>query len=322
MADLRWLWPFVWLGGATLGGLHAEEAQLPGDRIEATVTPAAPGLQLVRVSLPFPAGMVREGQGLAASDGQQEVKTGLRVLTWHPATGSGPRTARRALVTFPYRFAGEGPVRFTLRAAPAPAEEPPRLPVAVHLDGETLTVACRGGPMLKARLMAPARTTPGADSESCRKVGGRNGGMETRTEVVKSNAQFLWQRTYLPDPEWPRIVEVRSDALGGLVVVAHLQRHLEGDGRAPDFGWEVATGQVKDQKALYGLYRRPGDRDFARDYAEGQPGFGYSPPEGLVYFPEALAFYLKHRPASWLLTPAREDEPLGRVLARVPGKSY
>ena len=33
-----------------------------------------------------------------------------------------------------------------------------------------------------------------------------------------------------------------------------------------------------------------------------------------------LAFYLEHRPASRLLEPATEDEPLGKVLARVPAK--
>ena len=71
---------------------------------------------------------------------------------------------------------------------------------------------------------------------------------------------------------------------------------------------------------MYKLYQRPADRDYTRDYTEGQPGFGGSSPEGLVYFPEVLAFYLKYRPASSLLAPAKDDEPLGRVLARVPGK--
>ena len=223
MTNLRWFWLSIFLGGITLSDLRAEETPLPGDRVEVRVTPVASGLQLVRTSLPLPEGMLREGQGLAASDGQREMETGVRVLTWHPA--KGPRSARRALVTFPYRFTGEGAVRFTLRAAPAPAEASPRLPVEVKLDGEALTVVYRDGPTLKARLMAPARTAPG----------------ETRTEVVESNAHFLWQRIHLPDSEWPRIVEVRADVLGGLVVVAHLQRNLEGDGRAPDFGWEVAV---------------------------------------------------------------------------------
>ena len=48
------------------------------------VTPAAAGPQLVRVSLPFLKGMLREGQTLIATDGQQRIVAALRVLTWHP----------------------------------------------------------------------------------------------------------------------------------------------------------------------------------------------------------------------------------------------
>jgi len=85
-------------------------------------------------------------------------------------------------------------------------------------------------------------------------------------------------------------------------------------------GWEMATGKVKSRSELYDLYKTPADRDHTRDHSEGKPGFGGSPPEGLVYFPEVLAFYLKHRPASRLLAPLGDDEPLGKVLLRVPDK--
>ena len=62
------------------------------------------------------------------------------------------------------------------------------------------------------------------------------------------------------------------------------------------------------------------DRDFTRDYREGEPGFGSCPPEGLVYFPEVLGFYLQHRPASRLLAPPNPNEPLGQAMARVKQK--
>ncbi|UCH35660.1 MAG: hypothetical protein JSV65_04730, partial [Armatimonadota bacterium] len=86
-------------------------------------------------------------------------------------------------------------------------------------------------------------------------------------------------------------------------------------------GWEIATGKVSGRGELEQVYGRPADRDFSRDYVEGQPDFGSSPPEGLVYFPEVLRFYLEHRPASRLLTPAPDDAPLGKVLARTPEKA-
>jgi len=81
-------------------------------------------------------------------------------------------------------------------------------------------------------------------------------------------------------------------------------------------GWEMATGKIKDRTELYQLYKKPEDRDFSRDYRDGEAGFGSSAPEGLVYFPEVLAFYLQHRRASRLLAPPKPDEPLGQVLVR------
>ena len=83
-------------------------------------------------------------------------------------------------------------------------------------------------------------------------------------------------------------------------------------------GWETATGKAKQPGDITDLYQHPADRDFMRDYTEGVPGFGYSAPEGLVYFPDVLAYYLQHRPASRLTAPPRPDEPLGKVLARAP----
>ena len=82
-------------------------------------------------------------------------------------------------------------------------------------------------------------------------------------------------------------------------------------------GWEVSSGKVKERAELYQLYKKPEDRDFTRDYREGALGLGSSAPEGLVYFPEVLAFYLQHRPASRLLAPPKPDEPLGQVLSRL-----
>jgi hypothetical protein len=83
-------------------------------------------------------------------------------------------------------------------------------------------------------------------------------------------------------------------------------------------GWEMQSGKITSRDELYSLYKNPPDRDGTRDYGEGDAVFGNCPPEGLVYFPEVLAFYLEHRPASRLMEPPREDEPLGQVLSRMP----
>ena len=91
--------------------------------------------------------------------------------------------------------------------------------------------------------------------------------------------------------------------------------HWAGAGRGQRLG--VRDGKVKTRAELYKLYKLPNDRDFSRDYTEGSMSFGSSPPEGLVYFPGVLAYYLKHRSADRLLAPPKDDEPLGKLLARV-----
>ncbi len=82
--------------------------------------------------------------------------------------------------------------------------------------------------------------------------------------------------------------------------------------------WENAAGLIKSTATWYELYKRPEDRDRARDYGEGSIGIGGAPPEGVVYFPEVLAFYLKHRPAERLF---HANEILQQVLDRVRPKA-
>lgn len=195
-------------------------------RLEFAVKPAAIGRQLVRVSLPFPPGALPEGRGLIVSDGQREIAAAVRALTWHPAAPRAGRSVRRALVTFPRAFADREPVSFVARAAPdAPPRDEP-LPVQVVVDASTVTISYRGGPRLTAHLLAPARSSGAAPA----------------VETVESNAFFHWQRVRQPDPRWPRVIEVRVDAMGSVVLVAHLQRNLPGDGYAPDLGWQIEAG--------------------------------------------------------------------------------
>jgi len=82
-------------------------------------------------------------------------------------------------------------------------------------------------------------------------------------------------------------------------------------------GWEAAAGILRDGTTVYDLYAKPGDRDPARDYTEGSIGLGSAPPEGLVYFPEVLGYYLSRRPPERLLSPSRE---LQQLLDRMPRK--
>jgi dienelactone hydrolase len=78
--------------------------------------------------------------------------------------------------------------------------------------------------------------------------------------------------------------------------------------------WEEAAGLIRDTSTWYELYKRPEDRDRARDYREGSVAVGGAPPEGVVYFQRVLSFYLRHRPVERLFHP---NEILNQVLGRV-----
>ncbi|NWG13555.1 MAG: hypothetical protein HXY20_08485 [Acidobacteria bacterium] len=128
-------------------------------------------------------------------------------------------------MTFPFEFRDRAPVRFTFKSGKAGPPKAAIRTLTCQFEGESLRLTGPDGPMLRVRLLAPVRSS----------------GAPRRVEVVESNAFFHWQRVHWPDPNWPRVIEVRADALGRVVVVAHLQRNLSGDGRVPDFGWEIET---------------------------------------------------------------------------------
>lgn len=83
---------------------------------------------------------------------------------------------RRGIVTFPYTFPNEAPVKFTLQPTQHVSELVPSLPVDVKVDNETVTISYHNGPNLKVRLLAPPR-----DSSK-----------PSQMELVESNANFLW----------------------------------------------------------------------------------------------------------------------------------
>jgi hypothetical protein len=333
---------FLSLGLLVLGCCHSIFAV---EQMEFAVKPATTGQQLVRASLPLPRGFLGSNHCVMVSaKGCKARPVGLRVLSWHPAKAGETTSARRALLTFPHRFADLEPVRFALsksRRREAPVAE---LPVRLLIEGEFFTLTWADGRCVALRFIAP----PGISRDP------------PRLELVEANRFYRWQRLHLPDPDWPRVLEFRLDAVGS-VVVAHLQRATSNGYFAPEMGWElttvaralgreerwldaiekvlrgrvlcwlrsgkilsglegweISTGTVKERRDIYRLYEKPADRDFSRDYTEGNILLGSVPPEGLVYFPEVLAYYLQHRPAARLLAEPNADEPLGQLLNRIP----
>ncbi|NLD45144.1 MAG: hypothetical protein GX657_16815, partial [Chloroflexi bacterium] len=219
-----------------------------------TVTPARTGEQLLRLSLPFPAGYLTEGMGLQVTAEGARSAAAVRVLTWHPSDGSAPRTARRALVTFPLRFGAGGAHRLVLRATEAQEFSATPFPTEVVWEDDTLAVHRHGEPWLHLRLLAPPH----------------DASAPLTWETVEESPFYVWQRLTIADAVWPRRIEVRMDCLGTVVAVAHLQPCEVGDGWMPDLGWELEATAVEARLVGDGA-DAVGPQGVTHSFADGSP---------------------------------------------------
>ena len=139
---------------------------------------------------------------------------------------------------------------------------------------------------------------------------------KSSTTIASQAIEHAWQisqadRLLGPDPQ-------RLDAIERVLRQRILGWQRTGKVFGGMQGWEYATGLAKSPFDIQAMYHSPEDRDGRRDDTEGTIGFGGAPPDGLVYFPELLRYYLRYRSGLRLLAPPRADEPLGIVLNRVP----
>jgi dienelactone hydrolase len=219
-----------------------------------TLLPAAPGPQIFRASLPFPKGVLGERGGLTLQAGGLKINAAVRTLTVYPTEPGKPKSVRRALVSFPFTFEGTHPV--TLRLLPTAAGEQSGSPrTRVAMKGDELEINCLGGPVITAKLIGPARKSK----------------VPSRVETVEETPYFLWQRFHYPDPEWPRVLEVRTDSAGTVAIIAHLQNLEPGNIRAPDFGWEVSSHTVADEVETPEGRRQSPDQAFVQQLRNQDP---------------------------------------------------
>jgi len=80
--------------------------------------------------------------------------------------------------------------------------------------------------------------------------------------------------------------------------------------------WEYATGKVEQGKNLEEIYKTFEERDYSKDYTEGNISCtDVLPPEGVVFFTTVLDYYLKHREAARVLNISHPE--LRTVLMRM-----
>lgn len=251
---------------ALLSGVTGAAA--PSNDPAFTVTPAATGEELVRTSLPLPRGLLREDQQFVVTGGRRKFAAAVRPLSWHLVTNGEPKSVRRALVTFPFSFASPAPVTFSLRPVASAKPAARALPVTAALQGETVALTWKSGERVEASLLAPARTSTATP----------------RLEVVEENNAYRWLRWHFSDPQWPRIIELRCDALGGVVLVAHLQRNLPEDGRAPDIGWKAKTRVASVSGTTSNTAVTLKDESFRHNFADGANARFVLGKEGLAFY--------------------------------------
>ena len=205
-----------------------------GDLPSFQITPPSAGTHLVRVSLPFAPAVLPAGMGLRASCGGAGVVADVRALTYHPGR---PRSVRRALVTFPFRFTSATAHPFELVLRPPEeggrgaevAEQEGGIQIAlgslsIDVGADRVAWTTGAGQTWQADLIAPSRSSG-----------------ELVAETIETGQHYVWVRLLLPDPDWPRIVEVQADCFGTVAIQAHVQRRVEGDATAPDLGWQLTA---------------------------------------------------------------------------------
>lgn len=139
-----------------------------------SVTPAAPGEQLVRTSLPFPPGLFGTNawpQVIAVSSSATgTVSTAsLRILSLHPPNPQSAISIRRGLLSFVHDFKDREPVRFEVRPAAVAtisptagnAALPADLPVLCSPRPDGLELRWNDGTGIDLALIAPALALPG-----------------------------------------------------------------------------------------------------------------------------------------------------------------
>jgi hypothetical protein len=242
----------------------------PGVRF--TVSPAAAGLQVLRASLRLPPGFLGTNQPCTVTaSGPQAEPAAVRVLSWYPATNAGARTARRALVTFPHRFAGTNAVMFKLQPAKSSEATPGDFPVTLVADGESFTLAWKNGRKMDLKFIAPPRASRERPS----------------VETVEESRFYRWQRIHFPDREWPRMIEFRFDAAGTVVAVAHLQRGTINDCYAPEMAWELATSAKRVGQTANSVPRPVTGERQSHSFASGAEWTCLLDDEVAIYHPTA-----------------------------------
>ena len=199
------------------------------------VVPAAAGVQMVRSAVPLPVGWLHPGESvrIEARGPSNSVIAAVRPITEYPLKPEVAASVRSGMITFPWKFGSTNPTHFQMRPC-LQAATPQKFAAFVSVSGDGLDIHVPGKAHIHAALLAPQSHASAAV-----------------IETVEENAYYRWERWKVADAAYPRIIEVRISSLGEVTAIAHLQRLLPGDGRVPDFGWQITATGIQGSAHLF-----------------------------------------------------------------------
>ena len=198
---------------------------------------AGPLEEVVRVSLPVPAGLIRGEAPRFVFRGDERIPAQADIVTRHP-DGS----IRRMILSFPVRLGAQSTTQFVCEpgagtvSTRALAEADPKTAniqtdlFDLHVRDDSLQITGKSGKPLGAiRPFGPAIT----------------GARAPTLAVVENGPFFVWLRWRQDGSDYSREVDIEADKSGRVRLVQRILRHLKGNGWTPDFGFELsAAGAV------------------------------------------------------------------------------
>ena len=200
-------------------------------------TPAA---ELVRVSLPVPAGQIPGSPAQFIVHGAQPIPAQATILTRHP-DGS----VRRVMLSFPVRLAAHESKQFTCE----PAAGSETAPALAQVEGTTARIGTEPLDLEMREDQLQIRSRQGAELGVLRPFGPTLADAQPSTLTVLENGPVaVWLRWRQDGSDYTREVDLQADKLGHVRLVQRILRHLADNDWSPDFGFELSATDAKESQ--------------------------------------------------------------------------
>ena len=189
--------------------------------------------EVVRVSLPVPAGWVRGEAARVVVRGEERIPAQADVVTRHP-DGS----IRRMMLVFPIRLGAKSSTQFACEPAVGTAGRP----ALAEADHRTANIRTDAFDLQLRDDSLHVTGKSGKPLGAIRPFGPSIAGAQAPTlAVIENGPWFVWLRWRQDGSDYSREVDIEADKLGRVRLVQRILRHLKANGSTPDFGFELSA---------------------------------------------------------------------------------